>query len=138
MILLKRQYREVWAFLIVNIYYFWLSLIHLLKTETPESWHNWLFNNVEQVAKLKKTWNLTPVLQIVQKIPENYCPCLYLSVGQVWWLNEMWFKRYIYSKIQLVSCTNTHHDATDLVNHGMVKNTKNLDILRMKHNFSTK
>ena len=25
-----------------------------------------------------------------------------------------------------VSCTNTHHDVTDLVNHGMVKNTKAL------------
>ena len=23
-----------------------------------------------------------------------------------------------------VSCTNTHHDFTDLVNHGIVKNTK--------------
>ena len=23
-----------------------------------------------------------------------------------------------------VSCTDTHHDVTDLVNHGMVKNTK--------------
>ena len=23
-----------------------------------------------------------------------------------------------------VSCTNTHHEITDLVNHGMVKNTK--------------
>ena len=30
----------------------------------------------------------------------------------------------IYSKMHLVSCTNTHHDVTDLVNHGMVKNTK--------------
>ena len=35
-----------------------------------------------------------------------------------------------------VSCTNIHHDITDLVNHGMVKNTKNLNILRMEHNFS--
>ena len=26
--------------------------------------------------------------------------------------------------MHLVSCTNTHHDVTDLVNHGMVKNTK--------------
>ena len=25
-----------------------------------------------------------------------------------------------------VSCTNTHHDVTDLVNHQMVKNTKTL------------
>ena len=23
-----------------------------------------------------------------------------------------------------ISCTNTHHDVTDLVNHGMVKNTE--------------
>ena len=30
----------------------------------------------------------------------------------------------IYSKMHLVSCTNTHRDVTDLVNHEMVKNTK--------------
>ena len=30
----------------------------------------------------------------------------------------------IYSKMHPVLCTNTHHDVTDLVNHGMVKNTK--------------
>ena len=37
-----------------------------------------------------------------------------------------------------VSCTNTHHDVTDLVNHGIVENTKTLNILRMEHNLSTK
>ena len=37
-----------------------------------------------QVARLKRTWNLAPVLQIVQKITENYCPYLYLSTGKVW------------------------------------------------------
>ena len=30
----------------------------------------------------------------------------------------------VYSKIHPVLCTNSHHDVTDLVNHGMVKNTK--------------
>ena len=30
----------------------------------------------------------------------------------------------IYSKMYLVSCTNTHRDVTDSINHGMVKNTK--------------
>ena len=30
----------------------------------------------------------------------------------------------IYSKRHLASCTNSHHDVTDLVNHGMVKTTK--------------
>ena len=66
---------------------------------------------------IKKTWNLAPVLQIVQKIPENYCPCLYLLIGQVWWLNELWFETYIQKCTVL--CTNTCHDVTDLV-----KNTK--------------
>ena len=72
---------------------------------------------------MKRTWNLASVLQIVQKIPENYCPCLYLSIGQVWWLYELWFKRYI-QKMHPVLCFKTHHDIIDLVNQGMVKNIK--------------
>ena len=32
--------------------------------------------------------------------------------------------RKIYSKMHLVSSTNTHRDVTDLVNHGMLKNIK--------------
>ena len=75
-----------------------------------------------QVTKLKRNWNLTVAHRIVQKISKNYCPCLYLSIGQVWWLNELWFKKYIQK--YTVSCTNTHHDITDLANHGMVENTK--------------
>ena len=27
---------------------------------------------------------LARVPRIVQKIPENYCPCLYLLIGEVW------------------------------------------------------
>ena len=50
---------------------------------------------MEQVAKFKRTWNLTPILQIVPKILENYCSCMHLSMGQVWRLNELWFKRYL-------------------------------------------
>ena len=50
-----------------------------------------------------------PVSQIVQKITDNYGPCLYLSTGQVWWLHDLWLKRYI-QKMRLVSCTNTHRD----------------------------
>ena len=33
---------------------------------------------------IEKDLDLVPVLQIVQKIPENFCPGLYLSIGQVW------------------------------------------------------
>ena len=35
---------------------------------------------------------------------------------------RVWFKRY--SKMHAVSCTNTHHGITDLVNHGIVENIK--------------
>ena len=30
-----------------------------------------------QGARLKRAWNLAPVLQIVQKIPGYYCTCLH-------------------------------------------------------------
>ena len=56
------------------------------------------------------------------KISEKYCPCLYLSTDQVWWVNELWLKRYIQK--WTVLCTNTYHDVTYLVNHRMVKNKK--------------
>ena len=39
-------------------------------------------------------------------------------------------------KMHPVSCTNTHHDVTDFVNHGMVKNTKTW--ISWEHNLSTK
>ena len=47
-------------------------------------------------------------------------PCLYLSIGQSWWFNELGFKRYI-QKCTLSHVQKTNHDVTDLVNHGMIK-----------------
>ena len=78
---------------------------------------------MEQVAKLKRTSNIAPVLQIVQKISEN-CSCL-LSLN---WphLVTCGCGSKIYSKMHPGSCNNTHHDNTELVNHDMVKNTKTL------------
>ena len=77
---------------------------------------------MEQVAKLKRTRKLAPVLQSFRKIPENYCTGN-LSIGHVWWLRELLFKKYIV-QMGTVWCINTCHDVTDLANHGMVKNTK--------------
>ena len=36
----------------------------------------------------------------------------------------MSFGSKIHIKMHSVSCTNIHHDVTDLVNDGMIKNTK--------------
>ena len=53
------------------------------------------YSPFKEVAKFKKAWNSAPVLQITQKISRKYWPCLYLSIDQIWWVNELWFKRYI-------------------------------------------
>ena len=58
---------------------------------------------------LKDYWKLSPLLISI------HWPSLVTSWVVV---------RKIYSKMHLVLCTNTHRDVTDLVNHGMVKNTK--------------
>ena len=50
---------------------------------------------MEQVGKLIRAWNSAPALQIIEEISEKYCPCFYLFVDQVWWVNELWFKRNI-------------------------------------------
>ena len=66
---------------------------------------------------MQRAWNLSPVLQIVQEIPEKYCPSLYLLTKFGGLIN-------CGSKMYPASYTNTHHDVTNLVNHKMVKNTK--------------
>ena len=37
-----------------------------------------------------------------------------------------------------VSCTNMHHDITDLVNHGMAKNKKKNEYLEKEHSLYAK
>ena len=100
-----------------------MSLIHIFKKRNARILTLLVIKEFEQVAKLKRAWNLSLVLLIAQNIPESYCSCLYLTAGQVWWLNELWFKRYIQkctlSHILILIMT-SHY----LINYGMCKNTK--------------
>ena len=90
LILLKWQYSNIWLFLIVDIYHFQLSPIYNFKK--MKCWNLDMIGwELEQVAKLERTWNLASVIEIVQKIPDNFCSCLYLSTVQVLWLSELWF-----------------------------------------------
>ena len=57
----------------------------------------------------KDYWKLMPLLTSI-----NW-PSLVASWVEV---------QKIYSKVYLVSCTDTHRDVTEFVNHGIVKNTK--------------
>ena len=78
----------------------------------------------------------SPSPQNFSKDPENYCLWLYHLAKCV----DLWFVgQKIYSNMHPVSCANTHHDVTDLVNHGIVKNIRisrerNLTFLRNKKN----
>ena len=73
-----------------------------------------------QVAKLKKTWNLAPVLQIVLKITENYCPAYIYQLTKFGDFMSCGSKDIFKNACYLI-CTNAHHDVTDLVNHEMLK-----------------
>ena len=90
---------------------------------------------------MKRTWNLVSIIQIIQTITKNYCLCLYLSTGQVGDSMSCGSKGIL--KMHSVSCSNTLYDITDLVNHGMVKNTKtwisweqNITFIRNKTNMN--
>ena len=70
---------------------------------------NWL----NKAAQMKMVWNLAPVLQ-------NW----HLSINWPSVVTEWIAVRKIYLKMHLVSCTNTHHDVTDLINCEIIENTK--------------
>ena len=87
-ILLNWQYSEIWPFLTVDIYHFWMSLIQLFKKIK-----HWNLDKIDYWVIgagcwIKKHLELIPFLQICQKIPNSYFPCLYLSIDQDWWFHE--------------------------------------------------
>ena len=69
----------------------------------------------------------------------DYLKLLPLLISINWPSLVMNFVQKIFSKMHLVSCTNTHRDVADLVNHWMIKITKtrifwewNINFLRNK------
>ena len=67
------------------------------------------------------TWNVTPVLQIVQRFLEI------IALVYIYQLAKFGDFTSCGSKdMHPVSCTNTRHDVTDSVNHRMIINTKTL------------
>ena len=96
MVLLKWQYsKDLAIFNNLHLLFLIVRYSSFQINETLESWHNWLLSNWSRLLTWKGPGTWPPFFQIVQKIPESYYSCLYLSIGQVWWLNELWFKRYI-------------------------------------------
>ena len=57
--------------------------------------YNCLLSNWSRLLNWKGPGTLPTVLHMLEKISEKYCHCLYLSIEQVWGVNELWFKRYI-------------------------------------------
>ena len=123
MILLKRQYSKIWPFLMVDIYHFELSFIHLFKK--MKRWNLGIFGYqvIGAGCLIKKDLESSPSLPNCSK---DYWKLLSLLISiNCSILVASWFVvQKIYSKMHLASCTNTHRDVTNLVNHGMVKNTK--------------
>ena len=62
----KLQYSDIWPSLIVDTFHFIFN-----------------FPLFTYSKKWRRTCNLAPVFQIVQKTPENYRPCLYYHLTKV-------------------------------------------------------
>ena len=75
---------------------------------------------MEKVARLKRALNLTPLLQIVERFPENTNFAYICQLTKFGALMHCGSKDY--SKMHPALYTNTHHDVKDLENHKMVKN----------------
>ena len=70
---------------------------------------------MEQVAKSKKTWNVAPVLQVVQKIPENIVLAYIYQLAKFGELRSCGSKDIF--KLHLVSCTNAYHMHTHYIHY---------------------
>ena len=92
------------------------------KSETLKSWYNWLFSNWGRLLNWKGPEPSPSPLNC-----SKYCWKLLSFLISISWpslLTSWVVVQEIYSKMYLASCTNTHREVTDSVNHGMVKNTK--------------
>ena len=53
------------------------------KNKTLEWWPNWSLSNWSRLINWEGHGTLPQSSELLKKIPENYCPCLYLWIGQV-------------------------------------------------------
>ena len=60
-----------------------MSLIHLFKKLKDCNLDLIGYSLIGAGCSVQKDQDLAPVHQIVQTIPENFCPCLYLLIEQV-------------------------------------------------------
>ena len=77
-----------------------------------------------QIAKLKRTWNLAPVPKLFRRLLKIITLAYIYQLAQFGDFVSCGSKDLFKNAPCLMSCTNTHRDVTDLVNHEMVKNTK--------------
>ena len=76
-------------------------------------------------CQIEKGLKLSPTPPNCSKDFRKMLPLL-ISINSPNLVDKWVVVQKIYSKMHPVSCNNTHHDVTDLVNHGIVKKTKTL------------
>ena len=93
------------------------------KNEIMESWQNWLRSNLRRLLNWRGPGTQPQSSKMFRrflKIIFPVCICKLAKFGDLMICGS----NIIYSNTHLVSCTNTHHGFTDLVNHRMFTNTK--------------
>ena len=85
------------------------------KYETLETWQILLLSNWSRLLKWKRSGTYPQSYKSFRRLQKN------ISLAYIKFCVVV---QKIYSKIHPVSCTNTYHDVTDFVNHGMIENRK--------------
>ena len=116
-----------------NISNMFLAQCWRLETSS-RPFYDFIKMTIQQDLAIFNGWHIPFLIVLYSPFQKNetleswhiYWKLLYLLISISWpSLVTSWFVvQKIYSKMHLVSCTNTHHDVTDFVDLGMVKNTK--------------
>ena len=85
-------------------------------------WHNWLLNNWSKLLKWKGPRTSPHSSKLFKRLLKIIVFVYIYQLTKFGYLMSCGLN--IYSKMHPASCTNIHHDVTDLVNHEIVKNTK--------------
>ena len=118
MIVITWQYNKICQFLVVDMYHLF---IHTFKKNK-----HWKLDIIGYWVSRLLNWKGPRSQPQSSKLFKRFLKIITLCLSINWpCLVTLWVViQKICSKMHPVSCTNTHHDVTDLVNHEIVKNTK--------------
>ena len=93
------------------------------KSETQKSWHKWLLSNWSRSLNWKRPGTYPQSFKLLKRFLKSIALAYIYQLAK--YSNWMSCGSKDIFQMHLILCANTHHDFTNLVNHEMLKKTKN-------------